>query len=283
MFEVADLHTVWVQAQVYEHQLGLVREGQAVEATVEAFPGKVLSGKVEFIQPHLDPTTRTVEVRFALDNPGHILRPGMFAAVTLKTSVADLPEFRTKLASSNPTTKNVQLASRTIAEQKVCPVTGAKLGSMGDPILVDVEGQKVWVCCAACPPKLNADPAKYLARLAPPPQDQVLSVPESAVIDTGNRKIVYVEKEPGIFEGREVVLGPRIGDRYPVLEGLSVGERVAAAGAFLIDAESRINPGPAPAEKPPNDLPKSDEKRLRSAAAPTPGTPPALSRSENKP
>ena len=48
----------------------------------------------------------------------------------------------------------------------------------------------------------------------------MLSVPESAVIDTGDRKIVYVETEPGVFEGREVVLGPRIGDRFPVLEGL---------------------------------------------------------------
>ena len=58
-------------------------------------------------------------------------------------------------------------------------------------------------------------------------------MPESAVIDTGTRKVVYVESEPGVFEGREVVLGPRIGDRFPVLEGLAPGEKVAAAGAFL--------------------------------------------------
>ena len=70
-------------------------------------------------------------------------------------------------------------------------------------------------------------------------------MPESAVIDTGTRKVVYVETEPGVFEGREVVLGPRIGDRFPVLEGLAPGEKVAAAGAFLIDAESRLNPGAA--------------------------------------
>jgi Cu(I)/Ag(I) efflux system membrane fusion protein len=115
---------------------------------------------------------------------------------------------------------------------------------MGAPIAVQVEGRKIWVCCATCPPKLKAQPARYLARLAPPPPaGQVLSVPEKAVIDTGSRKVVYVESAPGIFDGREVVLGPRIGDRFPVLEGLAPGERVAAAGAFLIDAESRINPG----------------------------------------
>ena len=121
--------------------------------------------------------------------------------------------------------------SLTADEQKTCPVTDRKLGSMGDPIPVEVEGRKVWTCCKSCPPKLKAQPAKYLARLAPPPQDQVLSVPESAVIDTGTHKVVYVESEPGVFEGREVVLGPRIGDRFPVLEGLAPGEKVAAAGA----------------------------------------------------
>jgi Cu(I)/Ag(I) efflux system membrane fusion protein len=78
----------------------------------------------------------------------------------------------------------------------------------------------------------------------------VLSVPESAVIDTGPRKVVYVETEPGVFEGREVVLGPRSGDRFPVLDGLAAGETVATAGAFLIDAESRLNPGRAPSSDP---------------------------------
>jgi Cu(I)/Ag(I) efflux system membrane fusion protein len=113
---------------------------------------------------------------------------------------------------------------------------------MGDPIPVLAEGRQVWTCCAACPPKLKANPAKYLVRLEPAPRGQVLSVPESAVVDTGTRKVVYVESEPGIYEGREVVLGSRSGDRFPVLEGLAPGEKVAAAGAFLIDAESRLNP-----------------------------------------
>ena len=54
----------------------------------------------------------------------------------------------------------------TVDDQKNCPVTEAKLGSMGDPIPVDVEGRKVWTCCDACPPKLKAQPAMYLARLA---------------------------------------------------------------------------------------------------------------------
>ena len=58
-----------------------------------------------------------------------------------------------------------------------------------------------------------------------------------------------------------VVLGPRTGDRFPVLEGLAPGEKVAAAGAFLIDAESRINPGAAPAS--PGDAPPAEARRGR--------------------
>jgi Cu(I)/Ag(I) efflux system membrane fusion protein len=258
MFEVADLDTVWVQAQVYEHELGLVEPGQPAEAHVEAFPGRTFPGRVEFIQPHLDPATRTVEVRFALENADHRLRPGMFATVVLKTPVARLPEFQARAAAGSGSGSGSGRAHQTAHEQEKCPVTTLKLGSMGAPVPVEVEGRKVWTCCPACTPKLKAKPAVYLARLeqAPPPSNEVLSVPESAVIDTGRKTVVYVESEPGVFEGRAVVLGPRTGDRFPVLEGLAPGERVAAAGAFLIDAESRINPGtsaaaePAPAKEP---------------------------------
>src|SRR6266849_6320310 len=73
-------------------------------------------------------------------------------------------------------------------------------------------------------------------------QDLVLAVPESAVIDTGSRKIVYRQASAGIYEGVEVQLGPRCGDYYPVVGGLRVGERVATNGSFLIDADTRLNP-----------------------------------------
>ncbi|MFO0893285.1 MAG: efflux RND transporter periplasmic adaptor subunit, partial [Isosphaeraceae bacterium] len=113
-------------------------------------------------------------------------------------------------------------------------------GTMGKPISVDLLGRKVWICCAGCESKLKAEPAKYLVRLDGPPKDAVLTVPESAVIDTGARKLVFVEAEPGVFEGREVVLGPLSGDVYPVLEGIARGERVATSGSFLLDAETRL-------------------------------------------
>jgi membrane fusion protein, copper/silver efflux system len=271
MFEVADLSHVWVQAQVYEDQFASIRQGQAVEATVNAYPGEVFRGKVAFIDPVLNPATRTVNVRYDMDNVDLKLRPGMYATVSLRTPVAETPLFQARTPTAKFPGRSIRTASLTVEDQKICPVTKAKLGSMGDPIPVEVEQRKIWVCCAGCPPKLKAEPERYFAVLSPPAIG-VLSVPETAVIDSGDRKVVYVEAQPGVFEGRQVVLGPRIGDRYPVLDGLAPGDKVAAAGAFLIDAESRLNPTAvrAPAKSP--DANPTSPVQNRSAAAPT-GTP----------
>ncbi|WP_165074697.1 efflux RND transporter periplasmic adaptor subunit [Paludisphaera rhizosphaerae] len=242
LFEVADLSHIWVKAQVYENQFALVREGQAVHATVEAYPGEVFSGRVAFIDPVLNPQTRTAVVRYDLDNPNLRLKPGMFASVTLETPIADAPAFRERIARANAGAAKLHKAVLTAEEQEKCLVTDAKLGSMGDPLPVEVDGRKLWICCASCESKIKTTPARYLARLEAVPVDAVLAVPESAVIDAGSRKVVYIEAEPGVFEGREVVLGPISNSRYPVLEGLKPGDRVAASGAFLIDAETRLNP-----------------------------------------
>ena len=91
-------------------------------------------------------------------------------------------------------------------------------------------------------PETAARPDKFLGPPGNPGGARVLSVPESAVIDTGALRLVYVERRPGVFEGRAVTLGPRRGDIYPVIEGLAPGERVAVGGAFLIDAETRLDP-----------------------------------------
>jgi Cu(I)/Ag(I) efflux system membrane fusion protein len=225
LFEIADLSRVWIDARVFEDQLGSIEVGDSAQATVPTFPGEVFAGSVFLIAPALDPATRTVTVRIKVDNPAYRLRPGMYAAVSLTMA-------RTRTAHSKQTN---------------CPVSKTKLGSMGDPLLVEIEGRKVRICCAGCLPRLRANPTKYLAILDPHSPDKVLGVPESAVIDTGSRKIVYVETEPGVFEGRETVLGARVGDHFLVLAGLSAGEKVAVDGAFLIDAESRLNPQARPA------------------------------------
>ena len=77
------------------------------------------------------------------------------------------------------------------------------------------------------------------------PQQEFLVVPQQAVVDTGAKKIVYVQRNEGLFEGVEVELGPRQDDFYPVLKGLSAGDQVVAAGGFLVDAETRLNPAAA--------------------------------------
>ncbi|MEZ7891343.1 MAG: efflux RND transporter periplasmic adaptor subunit [Candidatus Wallbacteria bacterium] len=79
-------------------------------------------------------------------------------------------------------------------------------------------------------------------RLVAATTGEVLVVPETAVIDTGMKKVVYIEHEAGIFDAIEVALGARSGGYYPVISGLKKGDKVVAAGTFLVDAESRLNP-----------------------------------------
>lgn len=242
LFEVADLATVWVEAEVYEKDAALLRRGQAVEASVEAFPGRVFTGTLSLVHPHVETATRTLRVRFELENPGHVLRPGMFATVKLSTPVQDLEPFHSQLMAQHSTNASPLTDAELIAQQKNCPVTGAKLGSMGAPIRAAAGGQTVFLCCAGCESKLAAEPDHYLARLIRVREDAVLAVPELAVIDTGSQKVVYVEREPGLFEGVAVTLGPLSNGFYAVADGLLPGDRVAAAGAFLVDAETRLNP-----------------------------------------
>jgi membrane fusion protein, copper/silver efflux system len=75
--------------------------------------------------------------------------------------------------------------------------------------------------------------------------EKVPAVPEGAVVNTGTRRVVYRESSPGVFDMVEVVVGKRAGEFYPLVSGLKVGDRVATAGAFLVDAENRLNPAAA--------------------------------------
>lgn len=181
LYDIADLHTVWIEAQVYEDEISLLQDGMPVRAVTRALPNREFTGHIGLIHPHLDTSTRTLRVRFDIANPHHELRPGMWATVTL-----DVPATR------------------------LAPLPGG----------ADKPGQEAHA------------------------RGEVLAVPEQAVIDTGTRKLVYRQAEPDIFEGVEVHLGPRCGDYYPVLHGLTAGDLVATAGSFLIDAETRLATGP---------------------------------------
>jgi hypothetical protein len=138
-----------------------------------------------FIYPHVDQNTRTVTVRFELENPDHKLRPGSTATVTLKVQPKEL--------------------------------------------------------------RMLTSVAKDPEQRAMLDQGRVLAVPESSVIDTGSQQIVYRESSPGVYEGVDVSVGPRMTGPdgvilYPVLRGLNPGESIVTSGSFLVDAETRLNP-----------------------------------------
>ena len=180
LYDVADLSTVWIEAQVYEEDVAFLQAGLSVRATTKSFPNRLFSGKVSFIHPHLDTGTRTLKVRFDMENPHHELRPGMYATVTLQV-----------------------------------PITALHV----------------------LPPDASEEQQRAYE------QGLILAVPERAVIDTGNRKIVYREAEPNVYEGVEVQLGPRCGVFYPAIKGLKAGDNLATAGSFLLDAETRLTAG----------------------------------------
>jgi Cu(I)/Ag(I) efflux system membrane fusion protein/cobalt-zinc-cadmium efflux system membrane fusion protein len=83
LYTVADLSTVWVFAQVFQNDLGRIRVGDAVTLTVDTYPGRTFTGRVNFIYPDIDMATRTARVRLVFPNPALQLKPGMFVNVSL--------------------------------------------------------------------------------------------------------------------------------------------------------------------------------------------------------
>jgi Cu(I)/Ag(I) efflux system membrane fusion protein len=83
LFEIADLSSVWVLADVSEQDVGLVRLGQEATLSTVAYPGRTFTGKVVFLYPTIDTGTRTAKARIELANPDGLLKPAMFASVEL--------------------------------------------------------------------------------------------------------------------------------------------------------------------------------------------------------
>jgi RND family efflux transporter MFP subunit len=86
LYKLADLSTIWVEADLYEGELPRVRVGAPATVTIDAYPGERFTGRVAFIYPFVGEQTRTVKVRFTLANRGARLKPGMYANVELPTS-----------------------------------------------------------------------------------------------------------------------------------------------------------------------------------------------------
>ncbi len=157
LYEVANLSTVWISADIYESEVAAVTLNQPASVTFAAYPGETFRGTVSYVYPTLNTEARTVRVRVELSNPGLKFKPGMYGTVMLQTDAA-----------------------------------------------------------------------------------QALVVPKEAVLETGLRQLVFLDRGQGRYEQVSVKLGRRNQDHVEVLEGLHAGDRIVTSANFLLDAESKL-------------------------------------------
>lgn len=163
LYELADLSRVWVLFDIYESDLPWIKKGSSIEFTVPSLPEKSFEGKIQYIDPIINPQERVAKARITLANYKGLLKPQM---------------------------------------------------------LVRGEAQVY----------INQRKAS-------------LAVPESAVLWTGKRSVVYVRDSSSnsmAFRLRNISLGPKLGDFYVVEKGLKEGEEIAINGAFSIDAAAQL-------------------------------------------
>ncbi|MDT8428810.1 MAG: efflux RND transporter periplasmic adaptor subunit [Pseudomonadales bacterium] len=218
IYTIADLSQLWVRLDAYESDLSWLHYGQEVEFVTEAYPGKPFRGRIAFIDPVLNPDTRTVKVRVNVPNPEGQLKPGMFVRAIVHASV------NTEGKIDDPA------------------LAGKWISPMHPEIIRDQPG-----ACDVCGLPLVSTESLGYATADMAQSSAPLIIPASAPLITGKRAVVYVAdaNDPGIFEGREIVLGPRAGNFYHVLSGLQEGEQVVVHGAFKIDSEIQIQAGPS--------------------------------------
>jgi Cu(I)/Ag(I) efflux system membrane fusion protein len=209
LYRLANLESVWVYLEIYEFELASVRYGQTAEISTEAYPGEVFTGRVWFISPVLTDESRTVKVLVNIANQDKRLKPGMFVSATIRAGLL----------------ANGQLAPTGVEGRWTCVMHPQVLEEKAGP-------------CPVCQMALTQIPE---AGAALKPEDElVLAVPATAVLDSGLRKLAYVERGVGEYTPVELQLGSRAGDFYPVLSGLGEGDRVAVRGSFLLDSQSQI-------------------------------------------
>jgi membrane fusion protein, copper/silver efflux system len=143
LFDIADLSSVWVLADVYEYELPRLRLGQKGEMTLSYWPGRSWTGRVSFIYPAVDEKTRTVKVRLDFANPKEELRPEMFAQVTIQGSPRDALVVPDDVVLDSGTRKVVFVAE---GEGKLSPreiVVGDHAGGVYEVTAGLTEGQTV--------------------------------------------------------------------------------------------------------------------------------------------
>jgi RND family efflux transporter MFP subunit len=166
LYDITDLSSVWVLADLYEINVPFVKIGDPATVSLSYDPGRAFKGRVSFINPNVDEKSRTVKVRIVLDNPSGALKPDMYVEVGL----------------------------------------GGQLG-------------------------------------------YGVAVPDSAVMGTGEREMVFIAKGDGLFEPREVKTGVKVRGFYEIKKGVKAGEDVVTGANFLLDSESKLKAAIASAGK----------------------------------
>ena len=87
LYTIVDLSHVWIMADVFEYEAPNIRLGQVARVSIQAIPGKVFNARIDFLQPQVDPMTRTLKVRLNMDNPGVLLKPDMYADVEFQVNI----------------------------------------------------------------------------------------------------------------------------------------------------------------------------------------------------
>jgi membrane fusion protein, copper/silver efflux system len=216
IYTVANLSQVWVLLDVYESDLQWIRYGQEVTFRTESGPGEAFTGRISFIAPLVDPATRTITVRVNVPNTDGRLKPDMLVKAVVHARIA-----------AGGTVMDPSLAGKYL-----CPM---------HPEIVKSHAGSCDVC------EMDLVTAASMGYAAVGDVEAPLIIPRSSPLITGRRAVVYVKDpvEDGLFEGREIVLGPRAGEYYQVADGLREGEMVVVNGAFKIDSALQIQARPS--------------------------------------
>jgi membrane fusion protein, heavy metal efflux system len=144
LFQVADLSRVWVQAEVYEKDLGRIRAGQTALIRVDTYPGEKFAGNMTYIGDVLDPQTRTVKVRCEVPNPGFRLKLDMFASVSLPTTFSHRGLAVPTSAIQQLESKNVVFVRKAETKFEAREVqVGQVIGGKGEILAGLKEGERV--------------------------------------------------------------------------------------------------------------------------------------------
>jgi Cu(I)/Ag(I) efflux system membrane fusion protein len=219
IYRLADLSSVWLVLQLFPEEAAAVRYGQPVEAVVQSLPGRRFEGRVAFIEPQVDPRTRTIGVRVVVPNPDGAVKVGDYAKATINVPVTGFDD------------KSARIYDPELAGKWISP---------RHPHVIQASPGQCPICGVELVPA-----TQFGFTDEPVGNRSVLVVPRNAVLMAGDHSVMYVETEPGRFEIRRVVTGPSDGESIAILAGVQEGERVATRGNFLIDSQMQLAGNPS--------------------------------------